>query len=167
MKRLKAMVKWGRFVAGHTAKTVIVSKTKMDVKASSAEFKSLMVIIHRCRSRHVFRGAKDFCPNFSNLARKIFGGKRSSRDFGHHFFQIKARWAPFLPVFWGSLPRFSEVLRRFSKILPRFLRICPYFQVFCPDFHQIKTFGGALAPLHPRLLHHCNHRHHISAIKTW
>jgi len=27
------------------------------------------------------------------------------------------------------------------------------FQRFCPDFHQIKTFGGVLVPLHPRLLH--------------
>jgi len=24
---------------------------------------------------------------------------------------------------------------------------------FCPDFHQIKTFGGRLHHLHPRLLH--------------
>jgi len=31
---------------------------------------------------------------------------------------------------------------------------CPDFQGFCPDFRQIKTFGGALAPLQLRLLHH-------------
>jgi len=31
-----------------------------------------------------------------------------------------------------------------------FRRLCPDFYGFCPDFHQIKTFGGALAP---RLLH--------------
>ena len=26
---------------------------------------------------------------------------------------------------------------------------------FCPDFYQIKTFGVAVAPLYPRLLHQC------------
>jgi len=44
-------------------------------------------------------------------------------------FEIKERWAPFLP--------------RFSGIL---LKFCPDFQDFCPDFRQMKTFGGALAP---------------------
>ena len=27
-------------------------------------------------------------------------------------------------------------------------------KLLCPNFRQIKTFGGALAPLHPQLLHH-------------
>ena len=40
------------------------------------------------------------------------------------FFEVKQRWAPFLP--------------RFS--------FCSDFQGFCPDFQQIKTFGGALSP---------------------
>jgi len=32
---------------------------------------------------------------------------------------------------------------------------CPNFQGFCPAFQQIKTFGGALAPSTPLVLHHC------------
>jgi len=27
---------------------------------------------HRCRSKQIFGGAKDFCPNFSKLAQKVF-----------------------------------------------------------------------------------------------
>jgi len=34
-------------------------------------------------------------------------------------------------------------------------RFCPDFMGFCPDFYQIKTFGVAVAPLYPRLLHQC------------
>jgi len=53
----------------------------------------------------------------------------------------------------------------FQAVLEGAQRFCPYFMGFCPDFHQIKTFGGAVAPpapppptpvvvsLHPRLLH--------------
>jgi len=40
-------------------------------------------------------------------------------------FEIKQRWAPFLPRFLGILPSFSGI---------------------CPDFRQIKTFRGVLAP---------------------
>ena len=73
---------------------------------------------HRCRSRQIFKGAKDFCPNFPKFAWKNFGPllarifshedrfsddlqqkKRSSCDFGRHFFQIKARWASFCLYF--------------------------------------------------------------------
>jgi len=36
------------------------------------------------------------------------------------FFEVKQRWAPFLPWFSGILPRFSEVLPKFSGISPKF-----------------------------------------------
>jgi len=83
------------------------------------------------------------CEHF--LSRLSFGmtpKKRSSYDsvnVGCYFFQIKLRWAPFLP-------RFSEILQRFSQILPGF---------------SIETFGGGLAPphpaQHPRILQHSDH----------
>jgi len=40
-------------------------------------------------------------------------------------------------------------------VLPGSKRFCPDFMGFCPDFHQIKTFGGAVASPAPRLLHQC------------
>ena len=33
------------------------------------------ILNHRCSSRQIFWGAKDFCPNFSKLARKKLQGK--------------------------------------------------------------------------------------------
>jgi len=33
---------------------------------------------------------------------------------GRQFFKIKQRWVPFVPVFSGSLPWFSDILRIFS-----------------------------------------------------
>jgi len=74
----------------------------------------------------------------------VFGmKKRSSCDSAHvgrQFFQIKASWAPFLPVLSG--------------VCPDFRGFCPNFQEFFPDFHHIKILGVRLHPLHPRLLHH-------------
>jgi len=58
--------------------------------------------------------------------------KSFSRQFGCHYFYIKAFWAPFL--------------LRFSVSFRGSRRFCPDFMGFCPDFHQIKPFGGATAP---------------------
>ena len=52
------------------------------------------------------------------------------------------RWAPFFP-------RFSEICKGFHRFCPYFHVICPDCRGFCPDSHQIKTFGGALAPPPP------------------
>jgi len=109
----------------------------------------------RCRSRHIFGDAKEFYPNFSKLARKIYKNdlqKTSSYDSGCHFSQIKAHQhqTPFLMVysrtsienvfiyFWAPfssnkahqapfLHVFSGILRKFSHILPRFPRTLPGF----------------------------------------
>jgi len=43
----------------------------------------------------------------------------------------------------------------FQGFCPDFHEFYPDFQGFCPAFQQIKTFGGALAPSTPRVLHHC------------
>ena len=76
--------------------------------------------------------------------------KRLHFHFGCHFCKINAHTA---------------ILRRFTHILLRFPHILPGFKGFCPDFHQIKTFGVLLHPLHLRLLHQwlwLMMSHHIS-----
>jgi len=40
-------------------------------------------------------------------------------------------------------PIFAQICRKFVKVLRFFLN---FFVGFCPDFHQIKTFGDAVAP---------------------
>ena len=123
--------------------------------------------VHRRRSKQILGVRKIFALLSSNVPERFSGNslreyfppyrswtpsfgrqkkvqKRSSCDSAHvgrQCFKMKRRWAPFLPVFSGSLPRFPG--------------ICEHFHRFCPDFHQIKTFGGALTPLHPRFLRHC------------
>jgi len=42
-----------------------------------------------------------------------------------------------------------RVLRSFSQFCPDFHGFCPDFKGFCPYFHQVKTFGGVLAPSPP------------------
>ena len=114
---------------------------------------------HRSRSRQIFGGAKDFCPDFLKLARKNFGPlfvrifsheDRFWNKKGFHVIQHTLGGAIFLnqstldaifAVFSECLPRFSGVLPRFSQISADFAD----FQEFCPDFHHIKTCGGALA----------------------
>jgi len=68
--------------------------------------------------------------------------KSSSCQFGRHYFQIKAYWAPFLLRFSGSF-------RRFSEILPGFRRILPGLYGISPGFSPNQNFGGAVAPPPP------------------
>jgi len=49
------------------------------------------------------------------------------KHVGHHFFQIKARWAPFFLTLSGRVPRFSGILRSCSQILPGFSGNLPGF----------------------------------------
>jgi len=41
---------------------------------------------------------------------------------------------------------FAQIFREFQKVLRDFRGFFPDFMGFLPDFHQIKTFGGAVAP---------------------
>jgi len=43
----------------------------------------------------------------------------------------------------------------FQGVLEGSQRFCPDFMGICLDFYQIKTFGGAVAPLHRHVLHQC------------
>ena len=96
---------------------------------------------HRWRSRQIFGGAKDFCPNFPKLVRKTFGPlfvqmfshedccwddlkKKSSCNFWRHFY-----------------PYFHWVCDGFHSLCLDVRRFSPDFQGFCPNFHHIKILG--------------------------
>ena len=98
---------------------------------------------YRCRSRQLFGGAKDFCPNFPKLAWKVF-----CETFTYKVAPIKIVktffWWDFQIKVFMCL--FANVGRHFVKSNNVGCHICPDFQEFCSDFRQIKHFGGALAP---------------------
>jgi len=58
-------------------------------------------------------------------------------------FKSNSCCAPFLPRFSG--------FHRFAKFVTDFAHSYTDFAEILPDFHQIKTFGGALAPPAPPL----------------
>ena len=117
---------------------------------------------HRSRSRQIFGGAKDFCPDFLKLARKNFGPlfvrifsheDRFWNKKGFHVIQHTLGGAIFLnqstldaifAVFSECLPRFSGVLPRFSQSLPRFPRILQIFRNFARIFTTLKLSGVRL-----------------------
>ena len=66
-----------------------------------------------------FWGLKDFCSNFPKLARKMFE-PLLCQNFS-----------------WGCISDDPQT------------RSMRFWVTFCSDFHQIKTFGGAMAPLSP------------------
>ena len=101
----------------------------------------LLTQLQRCRSMEILGGAKNFFPNFRKLVRNKIHKKKWHQKEALHVI-LGAIFAHIFKV----LLRFSGILWRFSEILPRFPRVCP-------NFHQIKTFGGALAPLHPHRPH--------------
>jgi len=49
--------------------------------------------VHRCRSRQIFRGGQDFCPNFPKLARKVFVWPLPT-----NFLPPQRSWRPFSDV---------------------------------------------------------------------
>ena len=109
--------------------------------------------MHRCRSSQIFGDAKDFCPNFPKLARKVRAtflrifpptkimntsfGITSKKCFHVMLHTLGAiHFYPYFQVVCPDCQVFCEHLHRF----------CQNFQEFCPDFREIKTFGGVLVP---------------------
>ena len=77
-----------------------------------------------------------FCVKFFSWGcMSDYPQKTSSRDFGRrHFFQIKARWAPYLPRFPQILPGFSGIFPGFSPSKNFWGCACtnaPYTTGFC------------------------------------
>ena len=124
---------------------------------------------HRCRSRRIFGGTKDFCPNFHKLARKAksFQATFCSTIFSHTDHE---------DFFWNDLQRhffksnkvgrhFGRIFRTFAQILWDFVNIFNDFAQIFTDFVPIfgdlvkifdtwKHLRVRLHLLHPRLLHH-------------
>ena len=111
---------------------IVFSKSRRVNTACMSEFTVFTnVREHRCRSRQILGGAKDFCPNFPDFwttsCTNIFSWrpflgwppKRSScNKFCTRwapFFWNRSTCAPFLPVLAGSLPRFRDFTRIFTK----------------------------------------------------
>jgi len=111
----------------------------------------LQCMVHRCRRRQMFWGAKEFCPNFPKFARENLGHylwvhlhkqtgfwnnlqKRSSCDpanTGRHLFQSKPRWVPF-----SNQTTFGAIL---FPIFRDFAKVFTHFAQLSRDFAQIFT----------------------------
>ena len=115
------------------------------------------MINRRCRSKEMFWGAKDFCPPFPNLTKKllcdfcqqIFSHKDVtskkivfiyfSTNVGPHFLK-STNVAPILPGSSGVLPRYLGSFPWFLRILTRFSEILAKFFGIFPGFSTNQTF---------------------------
>ena len=120
------------------------------------------IAFHRCRSRQILRGAKDFAQISRNMPEKNSIGNDLKKwlhfiAFWAHFFEIIALQAPFLPKFPPNLPKFllncpkknwrnmtskkkknvctliSGAIFVKSKHIKRF---CEGFHTFCSNLHR-------------------------------
>jgi len=95
---------------------------------------------HRCRSKKLFGGGKNFCPNFPKHDQKV------SSNFCGQFFGVTSKKMAFI-----CLP--TNIARPFSPDLQGFCLdnwgFCWDFQGFCPNSQQIKIFWGTLGPPPP------------------
>jgi len=102
--------------------------------------------VRRCRIRQIFGVAKDFCPNYTKLARTVFvrlfsPAKIMKTFFGMNSKKIKKDLHVFLQTLGATFSNqtklstnfsrifrdFAQILQPFSGILPRFSRILPRF----------------------------------------
>jgi len=89
-------------------------------------------LAHRCRSKQIFGSAKNFCPNFPKLARKVLG------DIACKFFPSKIMKTFFgmtskkgLHVFFCKNTILWAPLYEIKQDWEPF---CPDFERLCPDF---------------------------------
>jgi len=66
---------------------------------------------HRCRSRQLFGGAKDFCPNFPKLARKILQRKWPPKNdcISFHVCHIFSSQSTSSTIFAQISPKFAQI----------------------------------------------------------
>ena len=113
---------------------------------------ALNVEKHRCRSRQILGGAKDFCPNFTKLARKT----------------LQRKWPPKRNVYTLIL---SAIFAK-SKHIQRF---CEGIHTFCPNFSKYfarlftksKVLGVRLHPASYTSVEKYYIGCHGSTIKIW
>ena len=100
---------------------------------------------HRCRSKQILGGAKDFCLNFPKLARKVVVRLLPKNFISQRLLR------PFLvrPPKKGLNFFFANVGRHFLKsnnvgrhFFPEFQGFCPNFLGFCPGFFANQNFWG-------------------------
>jgi len=97
---------------------------------------------HRCRSRQIFGGRKDFARISPNLPEKFF-----CAIFASKFSPTKIMKTSF----WCNLQKkvfmyfYANLGRHFMKSNNVERYFYPDFQGFCPDFQLINTYGVALA----------------------
>ena len=106
---------------------------------------------HRFRSRHIFRVAKDFFPNFPKLPRKLFCATFSYKLSPQRSLRLFLVWPP-KKVFMCF---YANLGRRFLKSSNVGHHFYADYQGCCQNFQQIKTFGCALASPATNLQHHC------------
>ena len=95
------------------------------------------------RANKFLIGRRIFSQISSKKIQKITPQKNVFPWFWAPFFSKQSTSSVVFLVFPGILRRFSHILSRFPRFLPE----------FCPDFHQVKTFGSALAPPAPPASH--------------
>ena len=138
------------------------AKINNPVPASQVQFQQFLVIesisleernkrsdggalLHKCRSRQMLGGAKDFCPNSPKPSQKNSTITLKWKHVGRHF--------------CSYFREFSQIFRDFVKVCRDFAQISTDFTRVLRDFTRIFTksqhLGLRLHLLHPRLLHQC------------
>ena len=117
---------------------ISVFNTDHQVQRSHWDLLSRLLRTHKCTSRQILGVRRIFARK---IFRPLFVHKdRISDDlqkqnvfmwFWAPFFQIKARWAPFLHAFSVSLRRLSKILPIFLLILPGFLQSQKFWGCAC------------------------------------
>jgi len=138
--------------------------------------------VHRCRSKQIIGGAKNFWSHFPKLSRKVFVQLLSSN------FLSQRSWRPFVGVtskkvfvcFSANLERcfsrqtlgatFARILRDFAQILQYFswiFRVLLKISDTFPNFSQIKTSGRELAHPAPPAATPLSWFHHGVIFLSW
>ena len=115
------------------------------------------VAVHRCSSRQIFGGAKNFCPNLPELARKNLQRKWPLKNNCLHSFScwvhflnqstLQAHFLPKLPQISPNLPQKNKKhgLKKKARTLilgaifiksKHIQRSCKPLRKFCPTFHR-------------------------------
>jgi len=103
----------------------------------------LLIVWHRCRSKQILGGAKDFFQTFFFVVRppKKWSSLVFLQILGANFWSQTTLGA-ISPRFSGILPRYLRILFGFSGILPKFSEFLPTFSGILPGFSTNQNFWG-------------------------